>query len=197
MLSTLHSSHLLQLLSWSSFPTLQTVLSLSFPTLAHTRFLPANALVCTPSEGCIGLGTALLDTFDAEIKAPLLFDEMGAGGGSSDFAGLNSSIGFSSPSAASSTGKPRPAPLEGPGAGTDLSFDGETEAGTAVNVTSLLEGNCDQERGALLILCLLTTPEFVHPIVDAGAPLRLINLSKVCSCVLVCVRSVYGVHARL
>ena len=46
------------------------------------------------AEGCIGLGVALLDTFDAEIKAPLLFDELGAGSGGSDFAGLNSSLGL-------------------------------------------------------------------------------------------------------
>ena len=121
----------------------------------------------------------MLDTFDAEIKAPLLFDELGAGGGSTDFAGLNSSIGFGASTA--SSGKAKAA---GPGTGTDLSFDGDDagEAASSVSVTNLLEGNCDQERGALLILCLLATPEFVHPIVDAGVPLRLINLSKVRVC---------------
>ena len=45
-----------------------------------------------------------------------------------------------------------------------------------------------QERGALLIMCLLASAEFVHPMVDSGIPLRLINLSKARRCQALLVR---------
>jgi hypothetical protein len=115
--------------------------------------LTRHSYACT--EGCIALAVTLLDTFDAEIKAPLLFDELGGGGGSSDFAGMNSSVtGVAGAGAPAVGGKGKPS-LDPVGTGTDLSFEAEGEGTgglSSVSVTSLLEGSCDQVGGLLMHL---------------------------------------------